>query len=143
MPLNFKATEDGIYSLTVNPEGTELSYLHLIDKLTGNDIDLLATPSYTFEAKSNDSAKRFRLVLGGSSTGSETAESFAYFDGSEWVIENNGEATLQVVDVMGRVLRSETVNGDATADINNLSAGVYVLRLVNGEQVKTQKIVIE
>ena len=44
---------------------------------------------------------------------------------------------------MGRVLRSETVNGDATADINNLSAGVYVLRLVNGEQVKTQKIVIE
>lgn len=143
MPLNFKATEDGIYSLTVNPEGTELSYLHLIDKLTGNDIDLLATPSYTFEAKSNDSAKRFRLVFGGSSTGSEAAESFAYFDGSEWVIENNGEATLQVVDVMGRVLRSETVNGDATADINNLSAGVYVLRLVNGEQVKTQKIVIE
>ena len=143
MPLNFKATEDGIYTLTVNPEGTELSYLHLIDKLTGNDIDLLATPSYTFKAKSNDSAKRFRLVFGGSSTGSETAESFAYFDGSEWVIENNGEATLQVVDVMGRVLRSETVNGDATADINNLSAGVYVLRLVNGEQVKTQKIVIE
>ena len=143
MPLNFKATENGIYSLTVNPKGTELSYLHLIDKLTGNDIDLLTTPSYTFEAKSNDSAKRFRLVFGGSSTGSETAESFAYFDGSEWVIENNGEATLQVVDVMGRVLRSETVNGDATADINNLSAGVYVLRLVNGEQVKTQKIVIE
>ena len=31
--------------------------------LTGADIDLLQTPSYTFEAKADDSASRFKLVF--------------------------------------------------------------------------------
>ena len=30
MPLNFKAKENGTYTLTVNPEGVEVGYLHLI-----------------------------------------------------------------------------------------------------------------
>ena len=70
-------------------------------------------------------------------------ESFAYFNGSEWVIENDGEATLQVIDVMGRLLRSETVSGNATTNLPELSAGVYVLRLVNDGSIKAQKIVVE
>ena len=143
MPLNFTASQDGIYILSVEPKDVEMNYLHLVDKLTGNDIDLLATPNYTFEARTSDNENRFRLVFGGSSTGSETAEPFAFFDGSTWVIENIGQATLQVVDVMGRVLSSEVLSGNATTNTTNLSSGVYVLRLVNGEQVKTQKIVIE
>jgi hypothetical protein len=31
--------------------------------MTGADIDLLQTPSYTFEAKTSDHASRFRLVF--------------------------------------------------------------------------------
>jgi hypothetical protein len=112
--------------------------------MTGADIDLLATPSYSFSAKTSDYASRFRLVFSandenGASTGSAT---FAYYNGSEWVINNMGDATLQVVDVMGRVLSSETVSGNATLSTSNLSAGVYVMRLINGENVMTQKIVV-
>lgn len=143
LPVNFKAAENGSYTLSIETKNVDLNYLHLIDKLTGNDIDLLMTPSYTFEAKKGDNENRFRLVFNGASTGSETAEPFAYFNGSEWVIENDGNATLQVIDVMGRMLRSENVSGNATTSLPNLSAGVYVLRLVNSESIRTQKVVIE
>ena len=144
MPVCFKAAYDGSNTISVSTVGLDLNYLHLIDKLTGIDIDLLMTPSYTFEAKKGDSENRFRLVFEANGNALVTSnEPFAYFNGSEWVIENDGNATLQVIDVMGRMLRSENVSGNATTSLPNLSAGVYVLRLVNSESIRTQKVVIE
>ena len=75
LPLNFKAEENGTYTLDFSSEEVVFSYLHLIDNMTGADVDLLETPSYTFEAKTSDSASRFRLVFStddesGASTGS-------------------------------------------------------------------------
>ena len=112
--------------------------------MTGNDVDLLATPTYTFQAKTTDFASRFKLVFAaneedGLSTGSGT---FAFFDGSAWVIGNEGRATLQVIDILGHVLRSETIDGNATLSTSGLGAGMYVMRLVNGEEVRVQKIVV-
>ncbi len=143
MPVNFKASKDGSYTITVDAENLEMDYLHLIDNMTGTNVDLLATPSYTFEAKTTDYASRFRLVFNpneenGASTGSET---FAFFNGSEWMISNTGNATLQVIDVLGRVLSSETISGTVTVSLKE-TAGVYMLRLVNGNDVKVQKVVV-
>ena len=142
MPVNFKAAENGTYSLSVNAESMEMNYLHLIDNVTGADIDLLQTPNYTFEASTNDYASRFRLVFSADESTSTGSENFAYFNGSTWTVSNIGEATLQVVDMMGRVLRSENFSGNAEINLNQ-AAGVYVLRLVNGENVRTQKIVVK
>ena len=118
-----------------------MDYLHLIDNMTGANIDLLATPSYNFEANSTDYASRFRLVFNdnttdGSSTGSVA---FAYISDGNIVV--NGEGVMQIVDVTGRVI----VKGDVTNRVSTseLTPGVYVLRLINGENVMTQKIVIE
>ncbi len=137
MPVNFKAEKNGTYTISVNSENVSMDYLHLIDNMTGNDVDLLANPSYTFNASTTDYASRFRLVF---AAGNANEEAFAYFNGSEWVVNGNG--TMQLVDMMGRVLSSENVNGVATVNTNKLSAGVYVMRLVNGNDVKTQKIVV-
>jgi hypothetical protein len=63
MPVNFKAKKNDSYTITVNPEGVEMEYLHLIDNFTGANIDLLKTPSYTFNAKNDDHASRFTLVF--------------------------------------------------------------------------------
>ena len=68
MPINFKAKESGTYTLSFNTEGVRFSNLHLIDNLTGKDVDLLAGAStgsaaYTFEAKTTDSESRFKLVF--------------------------------------------------------------------------------
>ena len=143
MPVSFKAEKSGSYTINVEAENVEMNYLRLIDNLTGADIDLLATPNYSFEANTRDYANRFKLVFK-ANTGVEentATETFAYFNGSEWVINNNGNATLQVVDMMGRVLSSETISGNAEVTLNQ-AAGVYVLRLIQGNDVKIQKVVV-
>lgn len=143
MPVNFKAAENGNYTLSIETENVEMSYLHLIDNMTGADVDLLASPSYSFEARTNDYASRFRLVFNAnSSVNEQNSETFAFFNGSNLVINNEGEATLQVIDMMGRMISSEQIQGSYSNSLN-LSAGVYVLRLSNGNAVKTQKIVID
>ena len=111
--------------------------------MTGMDVDLLQTPSYTFNATTNDYASRFRLVFSannvdGPSTGSEA---FAFYSNGNWVVSNEGEATLQVIDVNGRIVSNETINGTVATSIN-ATPGVYMLRLINGENVNVQKIVV-
>ena len=141
MPVSFKAAENGTYTISVVAENVEMNYLHLIDNMTGTDVDLLATPSYSFEANTTDYANRFRLVF--NANGLEENSNFAFFNGSEWVVSNMGDATLQVIDMTGRVISSETVNGNVTFSTNGLTAGVYMMRLVNGNDVKTQKVLVK
>ena len=115
--------------------------------MTGADVDLLSAGAegvnYTFNANVTDYESRFKLVFAsnnedGSSTGSET---FAFFSNGNWIIANEGQATLQVIDITGRFLSSETVNGSVSKTIN-ATPGVYVLRLINGDDVKIQKVVV-
>ena len=116
----------------------ELEYLHLIDNMTGSDVDLLSTPSYSFEAKSTDYANRFKLVF---ATGNASDDNFAFFSNGSFVINNESNATVQVIDVTGRILSSETITGSANVNVN-AAPGVYMLRLVNGDNVKVQKVVV-
>ena len=136
MPVNFKAESNGTYSLSLSSKNVEFSYLHLIDNLTGADQDLLANPSYTFEAKTTDYASRFKLVF---ATGNDE-DNFAFFSNGSLIINNEGNATLQVVDVTGRIIKCESINGCANVNIDAAS-GVYMVRLVNGDNVKVQKVV--
>ena len=141
-PVSFHAAENGTYTLSVNAENVDFSFFHLIDNMTGNDIDLLSTPSYTFEASTTDYAQRFSLLYATlDGVGENNAGAFAFFNGNEWVVNNEGEANLQVIDMTGRLISSETVNGTATVSLNQ-SAGIYMLRLVNGNNVKVQKVVV-
>ena len=139
MPVNFKAEHNGTYTLSFSSEEVSFNYLHLIDNLTGTEVDLLQTPSYTFNATTTDYESRFKLVF---CTGvNDDSDSFAFCNNGNWIINNDGEAILQVIDVTGRILSSETVNGSVSKAIH-AAPGVYMLRLINGDNVKVQKIVV-
>lgn len=139
MPLNFEATNNDNYTLTVNIENMEMDYLHLIDNLTGNDVDLLVTPSYTFEGKTNDYASRFKLVFMSKDDAMEGTETFGYFAEGRMVIPIiEGIQTMQVIDMLGHVVMSESVTGSYDKQLN-LIPGVYVVRL----NERTQKIVVK
>ena len=141
LPVNFRAAENGTYTLSIDAKDMDMNYLHLIDNMTGMDVDLLQTPSYTFEANVNDYESRFRLVFAGASEGSTTDESFAFYSNGNLIVNNEGNATLQVIDLTGRILSSETISGSCSTSIN-APTGVYMLRLINGDNVKVQKIVV-
>ena len=142
MPVNFRAAQNGSYTLNFKVENVEFTYLHLIDNMTGNDVDLLETPSYTFNASMTDYESRFRLLFSNEENPDVfNGSMFAYFNGNEWVIANESNGTVQLLDMMGHVLVS--VDGVRTLSTSGLSAGVYVLRLIDGDNVKMQKIVVK
>jgi hypothetical protein len=142
LPMNFNATKDGTYTIGIETNNLELDYLHLIDNMTGMDVDLLATPSYTFEAKTTDYASRFKLLF---SNGEDTVgndETFAYYaNGEIHLVKSCQGASLQIVDMTGRIVVCTDVACNVSA--NEIPSGVYVLRLITAEKVRTQKIVIE
>lgn len=145
VPLGFKVAQNGAYVLTVIPENVNVEYLHLIDRITGADIDLLSVNKYSFNATTNDDELRFRLVFsayGLPEVTEDADQDFAYLSNGSLII--NGEGTLQIIDALGRILKSEKLSTlSSQLSTLNFKPGVYVLRLIDGENTKTQKIVIK
>ncbi|MBQ4205299.1 MAG: choice-of-anchor J domain-containing protein, partial [Bacteroidales bacterium] len=143
MPVNFKAASTGLYTISIKANDIETGMMHLIDNFTGVDIDLMAYPSYTFQATEFDSEERFTLVFDFNTyTGvnENYAEgNFVYQSGDELYI--SGDGTLEVFDVMGRFVASYEVNGSKRISTSQFNTGVYVFRMV-GETMMTQKIVV-
>lgn len=145
----FEADEEAPFTMTWDTENGEFSYLHLIDNITGADIDCLKATEYRFTATPDDYKSRFRLVFG--YTGIDEPEapepvegptSFAFQMGNEIVV--NGEGLLQLFDVTGRVMMQTTLNGtQSVVALPKTVTGVYVLRLTSNKETRTQKIMLE
>ena len=132
--LNFKAGKMGKYTLSFNAND-HFNYLHLIDLLTGEDVDMLLEKEYSFIATPNDNENRFIVRLGYMPNNNSTEnETFAYQNGNDVIVSGDGE--LQVFDVTGRMVATQCVNGVET--INMPSHGVYIFKL----NEKVQKIVV-
>ncbi len=149
--IRFASDEDGEYTMTWSTHNGEFSYLHLIDNITGADIDCLQKTEYKFSATTTDYKSRFRLVFDytgieenedGPST-STGAETFAYYANGEIHLTGtpSGTTRLQIIDMTGRVI----ISRDAACHISTqgMSAGVYVLRLTDGNGTRIQKIILD
>ena len=140
--LNYAAHDNGRHHLNVNTEGLETDYLHLIDRLTGADIDLLQTPSYSFESHRNDYASRFQLRFTAASDDDTDREEFAYYaNGQIFLFGIGADASLQVIDMTGRIVLShKDVSGNIST--TGTAPGVYVVKLITSGKTRVQKIVI-
>ena len=133
--LGFEAKTTGKYTLSFKANG-EFNYLHVIDRMTGDDVDMLLEGEYSFIGSPMDNANRFIVRLGYLPNYDDNGEDiFAYQSGSDVVVSGEGE--LQIFDVMGRMIATQRINGVET--INLSTNGVYIFRL-NGN---TQKIVVK
>ena len=135
LDLFFHNKNNSEYRLSVNTKDVTFGVLQLVDNITGEIIDLKQHPDYSFHANGNEADGRFKLVLRLPSGVEETdeAEPFAFvIDGRIVLVGVDELAKLQVVDMTGRVVSED-----------GLTPGVYMLRLINGNEVRTQKIVIK
>ncbi len=135
--LNFKAQTTGSYTLSYKTRG-EFSYLHVIDRLTGEDVDMLVEDKYSFIGSPKDNEARFIVRLQYHPDYGEGDDIFAYQNGSNVIVRGEGE--LQVFDVMGRFVMSREVRGEEAFSMP--AGGVYIFRLL-GETLRTQKIVVK
>ena len=154
VPVRFKAYKDGFFTISWNTMNADFNYMHLIDNLTGTDIDCLNADEYHFEGKVTDYSSRFRLVFeytdveeneDNASTGSAT---FAFMMGDELVVNSGSSAStetalLEMFDLNGRCLLSKELHGEQnTLHMPTTTPGIYVLRLTANRQTRTQKMVI-
>ena len=140
MPVNFKAAADGEYTITVNTKNVEPSTMILFDNFTGEEFNLLESPTYHFKAAANDPEGRFKLIFDfnnytGLDENDTTNEVFVYQSGDELIVSGDGE--LKVFDVLGRFVMTQYINGVQRVEKPE-QTGVYIFRL-NG---KTQKMVV-
>lgn len=137
--LNFRAATTGKYTLKVKPTG-DFRYLHLIDNLTGYDIDLLLDDEYSFIASLKDKENRFIVKFRRDDACiASNDEIFAYQNGNEIVVDGEGE--FQIFDVTGRLIITRHVNGVDSFE-KPYQSGVYILRMI-GEEIRIQKIIVK
>lgn len=139
VPVYFNANELGKYTISFTSENINLKDIYLIDLFEQQEIDLSISPSYTFIGSPSDRSERFKIVF----KSDDDNKTFAYINNGDIIITADVEgATLQVIDVMGRMIVSR--EGDVSRNISTdgMAPGTYVLRLINGDKLMTQKIVI-
>ena len=136
--LVFKAKRMGEYNIHIEPTG-EFKHVVLVDKINGVETDML-TRSYSFTTTPQENGNRFVLKF---AKGNSTVEQdkFAFMSGEELIFNTDG--VVQIIDVMGRVVYSSEVTSDNNRiNVSNFSQAAYVVRLINGDGAKTQKIVV-
>jgi hypothetical protein len=143
VPVRFYTHENGTFTLTWETMHGNFTSLLLVDNMTGTITDMLRSDHYTFDATIDDYASRFYITFAVTDVEeyNEGDNDFAWFDGSEWVI--NGKGTLDVVDVLGRTVYSARLTDDQNrVSLNNVAKGVYLLRVSEGNSAKVQKVVV-
>ena len=135
MPKYYDFKVAGYYLYFTSFCVVECMHVHASDKKLTEG----GSAKFFVKAKTTDYESRFKLVYAvkdGPSTGSGT---FAFISNGNIIVY--GEGTLQVIDMTGRIL----ICRDAMHCVSTtgMTPGVYVLRLINGDDVKTQKIVIQ
>lgn len=146
VPVRFTTSENGTFALGWNTQNATFGYLHLIDNLTGVDVDCLATDRYVFTATPDDYESRFKLVFQFTGVDEnadvEPAQQFAFFHGDNLVV--NGEGRLECLDLQGRVVFATDIYGpQSLVSLPKFAAGMYLLQLHGGKQTAVQKIIVK
>ena len=137
IPVHFDAKEMGSYTLSFDVEG-DFENLVLLDRMTGEKINLLLENEYSFIAASDDNTDRFILSLADSQQPTVDSD-FAYINNGNLIV--NAEGLVQIIDIMGRVVIAEE-NHNGIINISSLKDAAYIVRCVSENDVKTQKIVV-
>ena len=142
IPVSFKASTMGQYTISVKAIDCEFNEMYLTDRMTGEKVNLLLE-DYTFVATSNDNADRF-IISFGTTKPESVAENFIYINNGNMIINNiEGNAVVRVLDVLGRPVAEYNVTESANISTATLSSGVYMIQMYDNNGVKVQKIVVE
>ncbi len=136
--LSFNANQMGNYTISIEPNG-KFQTVTLVDRFTGIETNMLVE-DYHFTAMSGVNNNRFIIKM---VNGQQTTDNshFVYQSGEDLIID--AEGTVQIIDVMGRVLVSDEVEStNNRINVSGFRNGTYMVRVINGSEVKVEKVVI-
>ena len=120
------------------------------------DDETIPQPSYLSmiyipgdQVYSNGTAAAIRLILGESVGVKEDVISGLniYPNPSNGIVnielDENGEFAIEVTDILGKVISTETIKSNTILNLHNLDKGVYFVTVSNNEIMKTTKVIVE
>lgn len=145
--LGFEADADGKYTLEFSlSEQLNTVDIHLQDLVTGMSQRLSDGGSYQFEAKKGDTAARFRLSQSGEFKAPDDEALIDIEpagDGKVMIRNHGGSAcTAFISNDKGAVLQRVEVSAGGEKVLENMSAGVYVIRLQNATVNDARRVVV-
>ncbi len=136
--VSFKTQQFGKYTIHIEPNG-QFEEITLVDLVTNIETNMMVK-DYSFTTTSKENGKRF-LVRFSMSEGNDNQDNFVHQSGNELIID--AEGFVQIIDVMGRVVYSKDVKSDNNRiDISEFNSAAYIVRLLNSNGAKSQKIVV-
>jgi len=148
IPFGFVKNDASSFSIELK-ESIDGYQVFLKDLKTNTDQNLTENPVYTFTSEANDDANRFLLHFlstVGTSNPVLPTTSRIYISNRNIYIEGlYAKSEILVRNMLGQVVVSRNANGTGAQVINtaNLTAGVYVVSVVTGKQVVSEKVVIK
>ena len=148
IPFGFVKNDASSFSIELK-ESIDGYQVFLKDLKTNMDQNLTENPVYTFTSEANDDTNRFLLHFlstVGTSNPVLPTTSRIYISNRNIYIEGlDAKAEILVRNMLGQVVASRNANGTGAQVINtaNLTAGVYVVSVVTGNQVRSEKVVIK
>ena len=152
IPLYFDAKEMGTYTLTFDVKG-DYENLYLLDKMTGEELNLLLDNEYKFMANSNDYTERFIIKMDNSQQTTDNSH-FAYVSGENLVITDiSGKAQINIYDALGRCVlrmdaashvRTDVAGRDAACHVlvDGFNSGMYIIQKIDENGVNVQKLIL-
>lgn len=142
IPLSVEVKNMGEYTIGIKAQDCTLEDIILVDLLTGKETNML-TDTYSFIAKSNENPNRFMIRLDNSQGTSDNSH-FIYISNEELIINNiEGQGFIQIYDILGRPVAEYNVSSSANIPTASFSDGVYVVRMIDENGIKVQKVIID
>ena len=142
IPLCVEVKNMGEYTIGIKAQDCTLEDIILVDLLTGKETNML-TDTYSFIAKSNENPNRFMIRLDNSQGTSDNSH-FIYISNEELIINNiEGQGFIQIYDILGRPVAEYNVSSSANIPTASFSDGVYVVRMIDENGIKVQKVIID
>ena len=142
--LWFEPIEDDVFTIKWETANGDFHSMYLVDNMTGTRYDMIENDSYSFQGHVGDYPSRFYITFDVTDVEEyeeDVKPSFAFFDGSQWMVTGNGE--LEFIDLQGRVLsRMRVSGGQSRVNLPAVASGMYLFRLTNGQETKIQKVIV-
>jgi hypothetical protein len=157
VPLAISTTYKGELSFTFTGMDTYNARISLLDTETNTETDLTDKEQYEYRfnylpeqsgEKIVANENRFFIRLNKSLTGieeiaSEAVRIYAPYPGTLQVVSTHPLRQVRVYNLQGSVVYNTSAIQTNTQKVENLAAGVYIVKVVSGNTVTTEKVIVK
>ena len=146
--LGFHSTVSGSFSFTAS--GIEsfngITPIFLEDTKLGTSQDLRTNPVYSFTYSEGENANRFKLVFGSVGINDPATSNIGVYAEHKNVhvtTPDNFRGTVQVYDILGKLVAERQVSGAGENIISlNVAGATYLVKVTNAQSSITRKVVL-